>query len=148
MKNFFKNLFSKPEPKPVEQLKPKKPRNSRKPKVVTEEPKQLSPKELATQNGEPYINVIGMEIDPDDPHSGAFTFDYNDKFIVNLVKAGYKLKPTDSDQMLVDRWFQNVCRNIALEMYEQEVADPDKRALENLRIIRRRDIGDGRSEIS
>lgn len=146
MKNFFKNLFSKPEP-PAEAPKPTKSKQPRKQKVV-EEPKQLSPKELATQNGEPYINVIGMEINPDDPHIGAFTFDYNDKFILNLVKAGYKLQPTDTDQMLVDRWFQNVCRNIALEMYEQEIADPAKRELDNLRIIRTRDIGDGRSEIS
>lgn len=147
MKNFFKNLFSKPEPPPVKPSKPDKSRKPRKPKVV-EEPTHLSPKEIATQNNEPYINVLGMEINPDDPHIGAFTFDYNDKFILNLVKAGYKLQPTDTDQMLVDRWFQNVCRNIALEMYEQEIADPDKRELDSLRIIRTRDIGDGRSEVS
>jgi hypothetical protein len=48
--------------------------------------------------------------------------------------------------MIVDRWFQTVCRNIALEVYEQEQADPDNRG--DLRQIRRKDIGNGRSEIS
>lgn len=163
MKNFFKNLFSKSEqennvvatvesvspPNPPlttasETPEPKKPRKQKN-KV---EKKPLSEKDLATLNGEPYINVISMEVNPDDPYSGAFVFDYNEKFIANLIRAGFKLKPSDTDQMLVDRWFQNVARNIALEMYEQEVADPDKRALENLRIIRSRNIGEGRSEVS
>jgi hypothetical protein len=129
------------------QKKPRKPREKKVEKPVPP-PVQESAKDIATRNNEPYINVIGMDVDPSDPHSGAFTFDYNEKFIINLVKAGYKLKQSDTDEMLVDRWFQNVCRNIALEMYEQETADPDKRALENLRIIRSRDIGDGRSEVS
>jgi hypothetical protein len=64
------------------------------------------------------------------------------------VKQGYKLKPTDTDNDIVDRWFQTVCRNIALEVYEQEVADRDKRAPNDLRVIGNRDLGNGRTEIS
>ena len=161
----LKNLFKKSQPvstpsldkPPTVEIEPeitvqKKPRKPRQKKVVEPTPPPtpaLSAKAIATANNEPYIEVINMEIDGTDMHSGAFTFDYNDKFIVNLVKAGYKLKESDSDEMLVDRWFQNVCRNIALEIYEQEIADPEKRAaMENLRIIRTRNIGNGRSEIS
>ena len=48
--------------------------------------------------------------------------------------------------MIVDRWFQTVCRNIALEVYEQEIADPEKR--DDVRIIRQKDLGDGFTEVS
>ena len=33
-------------------------------------------------------------------------------------------------------------------MYEQEVADPDKRGSGDMRVIRQRDLGDGRTEVS
>lgn len=129
----------KPEPK-VE--KPKKPR---KPKPKKVEPK-LSPKELATQNNEPYINILKVEIDPKDINNGAFELDWNDKFVLNLIRAGYKIREDDTDSQIVDRWFQTVCRNIALEIYEQEQADPEKR--NDMRIIQSRDIGNGRTEVS
>jgi hypothetical protein len=62
-----------------------------------------------------------------------------------LIKAGYKQKDTDTDDIIADRWFQVVCRNIALEVYEQVVADPDNR---DVRPIRTRDLGNGRTEVS
>jgi hypothetical protein len=46
---------------------------------------------------------------------------------------------------MVDRWFQSVCRNIALEIYEQQQADPDNR---DMRVVRTKDLGDGRTEVS
>lgn len=138
----LKSLFKKkPE---VKDEKPKKSRTS-KPK----EP-ELSPKELATKNNEPYVNILGMELDPENIGSGAIELDWNDKFILNLIRAGYKMKDTDTDQDIIDRWFQTVCRNIALEVYEQEQADPDNR-MRNESFIRQyghKDLGNGRSEIS
>lgn len=110
--------------------------------------KELSAKDLATQAGEPYISINQVHIDPNDINNGSFELDWNDKFIVNLVKQGYKIKKEDTDQEIVDRWFQTVCRNIALEMYEQEVADPDKRGSGDLRVIKQRDLGGGRTEVS
>jgi hypothetical protein len=110
--------------------------------------KKLSPKEEATQNGEPYIAIIKVDLDPNNLNNGSFELDWNDKFMVNLVKQGYKVKPNDTDNDIVDRWFQTVCRNIALEVYEQEVADPDKRSQSDLRIIGNKDLGNGRTEIS
>jgi hypothetical protein len=41
-----------------------------------------------------------------------------------------------------------VCRNIALEVYEQEIADPEKRNQSDLRVIGNKDLGNGRTEIS
>jgi hypothetical protein len=36
-----------------------------------------------------------MDIDPDDINTGAFELDWNEKFIMNLIRAGYKQKDTD-----------------------------------------------------
>lgn len=126
--------------------KPKKPRTPRKPKVV-EPVVTLSAKELATQRGEPYVSIVSLDIDSADPHNGAFTLDWNDKFVANLIRAGYKMREDDTDERIVDRWFQTICRNIALEVYEQEQADPRNRE-DNTNWVKRKNIGQGRTEVS
>jgi hypothetical protein len=78
-------------------------------------------------------------------NNGAFELDWNDKFVLNLIRAGYKIREDDNEALIVDRWFQTVCRNVALEVYEQQQADPDNR---DMRVIRTRDIGNGRTEVS
>ena len=113
----------------------------------TEKKKKRSPKELATEAGEPYINVISVDLDPNDINNGAFNLDWNDKFVADLMRRGYHKKETDTDSEIVDRWFTQVCRNIALEVYEQSQADPENRE-HDLRVIQRRDIGNGYTEIS
>jgi len=135
----LKNLFKKPEPPPK--------KVERKPKQK-KEPPQLSAKELATQNNEPYVAITKVDVDPNNINSGSFELDFNDKFVLNLVRAGYKMKNEDTDNEIVDRWFQTVCRNVALEIYEQDQADPSNRDANDMRIIRSRDIGNGRSEVS
>jgi hypothetical protein len=109
--------------------------------------KELTPKEKATSIGEPYISILSVELDPADINNGSFELDWNDKFVANLIKQGYKIRPDDTDAQIVDRWFQTVCRNIALEVYEQEQADPDKRESE-MRVIQQRDLGGGFTEVS
>jgi hypothetical protein len=101
-------------------------------------------KELATEKGEPYVQILSMEIDPDNMQSGAFELDWNDKFVANLVRAGYQKDSKDTDSDIVDRWFTAVCRNIVLETYEQyEAMNPERD-----RVVKSRNIGDGRSEVS
>lgn len=101
--------------------------------------KAKTPKDLATERGEPWVEILSMELNPDDPGQGAFELDWNDKFVANLVRAGFQGK---TDQDIVDNWFQAVCRNVVMETYEQEQADPEKRK------SNRRDLGNGRTEIS
>lgn len=108
--------------------------------------KELSPKEKATAAGEPYVSILSVDLDPNDINNGAFELDWNDKFVLNLVKQGYKIRDDDTDSQIVDRWFQTVCRNIALEVYEQEQADPTKR--DDVRVIQQRDLGGGFTEVS
>ena len=99
-------------------------------------------KEIATEKGEPYIAILGLELDADNLHQGSFNLDWNEKFVANLVRAGYMMKQTDTDAEVVDRWFQNVCRHVVMETWEQE------QAMNPLRNTRERDLGNGRKEIS
>ena len=102
-----------------------------------------SAKDIATEKGEPYVAILGMEVDPENLHQGSFELDWNSIFVTRLVKAGYMMKETDTDADIVDRWFQNVCRHVVMETFEQEEAmNPQAR------FIRSRDLGDGRREHS
>ena len=111
-----------------------------------EEPKEKkaakTAKEIATEKGEPYVAILSMDVDPENMHQGAFELDWNDKFVANLVRAGYQGKPTDSDAEIIDRWFQNVCRHVVMETWEQEQAMNPGRGSQI------RDIGNGRKEVS
>ena len=107
--------------------------------VIKEQKAKKTPKELATERGEPWVEVLSMEIDKDNPGQGSFELDWNDKFVANLIRAGYQGK---TDQDIVDNWFRTVCQNVVMENYEQEQADPSNRA------TNRRDLGNGRTEIS
>ena len=101
-----------------------------------------SEKQIATEKGEPYVAVLSMDVDPNNLHQGAFELDWNEIFVARLIKAGYMMKPTDSDGEIVDRWFQNVCRHVVMETWEQE------QAIKNSGMyVQKRDLGDGRSEI-
>ena len=103
----------------------------------------MTPRQIADAKGEPWVSVLSVELDPDNIGNGAFELDWNEKFITNLVRAGYKGK-TDSD--MVDQWFSDVCKNVIAENYEQwEANQPlDTRP----RVVDRKDIGGGRTEVS
>ena len=104
-------------------------------------------KEIATEKKEPWVNVLTVEVDPDDPGNGAFELDWNDHFVAKLVKAGYQQKKEDTDAVIVDRWFHAVCKNGLAENYEQWEANQDQtegRARQNTQ----NDLGEGRTEVS
>jgi hypothetical protein len=101
-----------------------------------------SAKQLATERGEPYVTIVNLEVDADNLHQGAFELDWNDKFIANLVRAGYQMQPNEPEDVIVDRWFQNVCRHVVMETWEQE------QAMNPARFTKSRDLGDGRREVS
>jgi hypothetical protein len=125
------DIFKKKKPVKVET-----PKESRAPKKTE--------KELATERGEPWVGIISMDVDPENMHQGAFELDWNDKFVANLVRAGYQGKPDDTDAEIVDRWFQNICRHVVMETWEQEQAmNPDAN-----RVVQTRNIGGGRTEVS
>ena len=100
-----------------------------------------SAKDAATKKGEPYVSVVSVELDPDNVGNGAFELDWNDIFIAKLVKAGYKGR---DDAQIVDQWFQEICRNVIMENYEQWEANQPAET----RVVQKRDLGNGRSEVS
>jgi hypothetical protein len=101
-------------------------------------------KELATEADEPYITVLRMDVDPENLHQGAFELDWNEKFVSNLVRAGYMISKDDTDAEIVDRWFQNVCRHVVMETWEQEQAIIKGNAPG---WVRTTDLGNGKSEV-
>ena len=128
-----------------DRFKKKPPVKEEKEKVIrVPKAPEKTAKQMATENNEPYVAILTMDIDPANLHQGAFELDWNEIFIARLVKAGYMMKPTDADSDIVDRWFQNVCRHVVMETWEQEQAIRNSGA----QYVRTRDIGDGRTEIS
>ena len=102
-----------------------------------------SAKQLATDANEPYVNILSLDVDLDNLHQGAFELDWNEIFVARLVKAGYMIKREDTDAEIVDRWFQNVCRHVVMETWEQEQAIKQSGIY-----VQSRDIGGGRSAVS
>lgn len=100
-------------------------------------------KQQATENNLPYVNILSMDVDLDNLHQGAFELDWNEIFVARLVKAGYMIKKDDTDTEIVDRWFQNVCRHVVMETWEQEEA-----MAKSGMWVRSTDVGNGRTEVS
>ena len=121
-------------PTPVEPPAPRE-------KKVKEEPKTA--KQIATDKKEPYVNIVSLDVDLDNLHQGAIELDWNEIFVARLVKAGYMIKKDDTDAEIVDRWFQNVCRHVVMETWEQEEA-----IAKSGMWVRSTDVGNGRSEVS
>jgi len=138
--NTVKNWFGKKaqvNPPPTQQRPEPPPMPPKKKESVKTE------KELATERGEPWVQVLRIDVDPVNLHQGAFELDWNDIFVARLVKAGYMMKPNDTDAEIVDRWFQNICRHVVMETWEQEQAIKQSGIY-----VQSRDIGGGRSEVS
>jgi len=128
-----------------DRFKKKTPAKEEKEKVIrVPRAPEKTAKQIATEKNEPYVAIVTMDIDPANLHQGAFELDWNEIFIARLVKAGYMMKPTDADSDIVDRWFQNVCRHVVMETWEQDQAMRNSVS----GYVHSRDIGDGRSEIS
>ena len=131
MKQFIKNLFGgkekapTPEPKEVPSI------------PVVEEPKK-TPKEIATENKEPWVAVLDTHVNKDNIRNGFFELDWNEYFVLQLRTNGYQ---GDTEESVVDQWFQDLCRNIGSE------ADihMDRRGSGYINV---NNLGDGRTEIS
>jgi len=112
--------------------KPKKPRKPRVKKVV---------EETTASQIEPQVKVIKFDFDPANPQIGSMELDWNAEFIEMLRQHGYNgVNP----EALVDAWLNDVARNILAS--NPPPANPP--AADGARYVNRRDVGDGRSEIS
>jgi hypothetical protein len=82
-------------------------------------------KALAELEGEPWVGVVSTNIDAKNPRSGFFELDWNDKFVDMLRQSGYT---GNTQEEVVDNWFNDLCRNIAASVDEESkfVADAEK----------------------
>ena len=87
--------------------------------------KKLTAKEQADKDGKPYVEVLSTNIDPERPTEGYFELDWNDKFITQLVRAGYK---GDKQEDIIDSWFTDLCRQMLIIENEKDnfIVDVDK----------------------
>jgi len=142
---FFEKLFGKSQIKevdkpitdteieqPISEKTIVKPKKQRKPKVKKVENESVS-------EPQPEVRVLKFDFDPANPQIGSMELDWNAEFIEMLRVAGYRgVNP----EALVDAWLNDVARNI-LNSSPQNIQNID-----GTRYVSRRDIGDGRSEIS
>jgi hypothetical protein len=73
---------------------------------------KLSPKELATEKKEPWVGVLDTHVNKENVRNGFFELDWNEYFVSQLKGAGYV---GESDEEIVDKWFQELCRNVGAE---------------------------------
>jgi hypothetical protein len=79
-----------------------------------EEQAKLGPKERATAQGIPYVSVLDTHVNKDNIRNGFFELDWNDEFVLQLKQAGYGFDG-DPDEAIVDRWFRQLCQDVAGE---------------------------------
>jgi predicted Ser/Thr protein kinase len=65
-----------------------------------------------TKSEEPMVKVLQVNVNPDNPKNGFFELDWNDEFVNMLKQNGYS---GESEEEIVDRWFQSLCRTIGAE---------------------------------
>jgi len=116
-----------------EHSKPKKPR---KPRIKKEKPE---PKPKV----EPRVDILKFDFDPANPRLGSIELDWNTEFVELLSKHGYV---GANEEEIVDKWLNDVCRNIVTNEYEGANVKPS--ALSAANIVTRKTLGDGKSEIS
>ena len=88
-----------------------------------------------TARKEAWVDVLKLDVDAEELNLGSFELDWNEYFVTRLMRFGYQGK-TDKD--IVDQWFTDVCRNVALETYQQAAADRHP--------VKSRNLGDGKRE--
>lgn len=99
---------------------------------------KLTPKERATEAKEPWVAVLDTHVNKDNIRNGFFELDWNEYFVLELRQAGYK---GDTDESVVDQWFQELCRNVGAEAN----VNMERRGSGFINV---NNLGDGRSEIS
>ncbi len=67
---------------------------------------------------EPYVNVLHMDVNPENAKAGYIELDWNEHFVKFLHDNGYT---GTSDEDVVNKWFNDVCRTVLI----QEQADLD-----------------------
>ena len=122
MKDFFKRLlgFNKVE------------------EAVPETVVEKTAKEIATEKKEPWVAVLDTHVNKDNVRNGFFELDWNEYFVLQLRSNGYQ---GDSDESIVDQWFQDLCKNIG----NDAGVNMDRRGSGYVNV---NNLGNGKTEVS
>lgn len=72
-------------------------------------------KKVATIKNEPWVNVVNMDFTKKSSLEGSFELDWNQSFVDKLKAEGYSGPSPDN---IVNQWFMELCRNIAMEEFD------------------------------
>jgi hypothetical protein len=97
---------------------------------------KLSPKELATENKEPWVAVLTTQVNKENIRNGFFELDWNEHFIRELRLNGYQ---GDTEEEIVDKWFTELCRNVG----QEQGLDMNRRGVGYINV---NNLGNGRTE--
>ena len=100
---------------------------------------KLTPKERATERGEPWVDVLETHVNKDNIRNGFFELDWNEQFIIQLKQAGYGFDG-DPDEEIVDRWF----RELAANMLAEEGLDPSSRTAGYINVTK---LANGKAQV-
>jgi len=71
----------------------------------------------------PWVKVIEVHFDKDNPQRGYFELDWNDDFVGLLGEAGYA---GETNEAIVDLWFNDLCRSVAQDAEGEESNVPGR----------------------
>tara|TARA_R110000868_G_C10546938_1_gene735532 strand:+ start:239 stop:643 length:405 start_codon:yes stop_codon:yes gene_type:complete len=97
------------------------------------------PKAHATKKGEPWVNVLDMQVNEENIRNGFFELDWNELFVKELIRNGYGTAQ-DPEEEIVDRWFKDIIFN----MLQEEGLDTSR----NSGYINVVPLAKGKSEVS
>jgi len=100
---------------------------------------KLTPKDRATERGEPWVDVLETHVNKDNIRNGFFELDWNEFFIKELIEAGYGFEE-DPEEEIVDRWF----RDLAANMLASEGLDPGSRTAGYINVTK---LADGKAQV-
>lgn len=72
-------------------------------------------KQSATLRGDPWVTVLSMNFGGAQSLEGSFELDWNELFVDKLQADGYVGSSPDH---IVNQWFMEICRNVALEEFD------------------------------
>lgn len=71
-------------------------------------------KRVATINDAPWVKVLNLDTDPDNPGNGSLELDWNTKFVEELKDHGYE---GATEEQIVDQWLSELCKTIAAQKF-------------------------------
>jgi len=134
MKDFFRKLLGIGEKVETPLL----PESKEVPQIPKVKLVKKTPKEIATEKKEPWVAVLDTHVNKDNIRNGFFELDWNEYFVLQLKSNGYQ---GDTEESIVDQWFQDLCRNIGSEAD----INMDRRGSGYINV---NNLGNGKSEIS